>query len=108
MKVYSESILKITMVTSYSTRQLIADIGWYYIYMRFIRELHFHTDQIFLSFDYKLDSKSKPYRIKNVCHVFQDLFFISEYFFNILSALEIEPLVDLKQIKQLLEMDIEG
>jgi len=80
MKVYSESILKITMVTSYSTRQLIADIGWYYIYMRFIRELHFHTDQIFLSFDYKLDSKSKPYRIKN----FLPRFSRSLFYFRIL------------------------
>jgi len=54
MNVYAEAILKVTMVTPYATRQLIADI---------------------------------------------------EYFFNILSALEIEPIGELQQIKQLLETD---
>lgn len=57
MKVYADSILKITMVTDYATRQLTADI---------------------------------------------------DYFFNILSALEITSIPQLRQIKQLLELNTEG
>lgn len=57
MRVYSEAILKINLVTNYSTRQLIADI---------------------------------------------------DYFFNILSALEIEPLTDLQEIRKLLDTELDS